>query len=380
MAIPLKCTMLRLSNRLIRLEGSLRNICSSNSLYCKDDDHHDPNKTAEPQQSINKDPKSKLSQLIQSMAKEKDVQAGGNPSVFVIPKVSKASRKNKKTQSKIEPEVLEAVEKVTELFPETKEDTRNSLMNKLEAVENETELRKLEAKVQDPVNEVGQVSDSSPIENIKVDEQKQVTMESKVKPLVKSQGPSVAEINSLLSQFKIDPELMKDNRSKLGSRNSLENRGSLFSGTPLNIFTNMKLETSESTGQMTTWKKLNERELELSIARPPTNGFEQMIQWTRQGKLWQFPINNEQGLEEEAQVGFHEHIFLEPHLNPWCPKRGPIRHFMELVCIGLSKNPYLTVAQKKEHINWFRNYFSAKRSILVETGAIAESASNQLTA
>lgn len=168
-------------------------------------------------------------------------------------------------------------------------------MNKLEAVENETELRKLEAKVQDPVNEVGQVSDSSPIENIKVDEQKQVTMESKVKPLVKSQGPSVAEINSLLSQFKIDPELMKDNRSKLGSRNSLENRGSLFSGTPLNIFTNMKLETSESTGQMTTWKKLNERELELSIARPPTNGFEQMIQWTRQGKLWQFPINNEQG-------------------------------------------------------------------------------------
>jgi len=85
-------------------------------------------------------------------------------------------------------------------------------------------------------------------------------------------------------------------------------------------------------------------------------------------------------LEEEAQVGFHEHIFLEPHLNPWCPKRGPIRHFMELVCIGLSKNPYLTVAQKKEHINWFRNYFSAKRSILVETGAIAESASNQLTA
>lgn len=82
------------------------------------------------------------------------------------------------------------------------------------------------------------------------------------------------------------------------------------------------------------------------------------------------------GLEEEAQVGFHEHVFLEHHLEPWCPKRGPIRNFMELVCIGLSKNPYLSVAQKKEHIEWYRRYFDDKRSILVETGALAEAASS----
>ncbi|KAK2112745.1 28S ribosomal protein S31, mitochondrial [Saguinus oedipus] len=43
---------------------------------------------------------------------------------------------------------------------------------------------------------------------------------------------------------------------------------------------------------------------------------------------------------------FHEHIFLEKHLEGF-PKQGPIRHFMELVTCGLSKNPYLSVKQKE---------------------------------
>nr|CAG4642463.1 EOG090X04UC [Evadne anonyx] len=374
MAIPLKCTMLRLSSRLVRLENSLRNICSSNSFYCKDDDHEDLNKTV-PQQPTNENPKSKLNHLIQSMTKDKELKTSATPSVFVVPRVSKLKKKSKMIQpkTKIEPEMIEAVNKVTELFPEAKEDTRNVLINKLEAVENETELGKSAAVVQDPVNEVVQVLD----ENVKADKPKQVEIETKVKPPVKS-GPSFAEFNSLLSQFKVDP---KDKLNKFGSTSDSlgSRRGSLFEGTPLQIFQNVQFEESETTNQMKTWKKLCNRELQLSITNPPVNGFQQMIHLTQQGKLWQFPINNEQGMDEEARVGFHEHLFLEPYLNPWCPKRGPIRHFMELVCIGLSKNPYLTVSQKKEHINWFRSYFSAKRSILIETGALAESTSNELT-
>lgn len=35
------------------------------------------------------------------------------------------------------------------------------------------------------------------------------------------------------------------------------------------------------------------------------------------------------GLEEEEKIGFQEHMFLEHHLERWCPWRGPIRHFME---------------------------------------------------
>lgn len=124
-----------------------------------------------------------------------------------------------------------------------------------------------------------------------------------------------------------------------------------------------------------------------------------MIQWTKEGKLWQYPLNNEDGdcytqhinfcliktkpltyiifyffyffcsisgLEEEASVSFYEHVFLEKHLEEGFPRQGPVRHFMELVVAGLSKNPYLTVQQKKDHIFWFRDYFSAKEEVLKE--------------
>ena len=70
------------------------------------------------------------------------------------------------------------------------------------------------------------------------------------------------------------------------------------------------------------------------------------------------------GLDEEAQVGFHEHVFLEHLLDEGFPSRGPIRHFMELVVVGLSKNPYLTVQEKHAHVDWFRNYFKDKIEIV----------------
>lgn len=75
--------------------------------------------------------------------------------------------------------------------------------------------------------------------------------------------------------------------------------------------------------------------------------------------LFYFP-----GLDDDGSE-FHEHIFLEKHLEDF-PKQGPIRLFMELVTCGLSKNPYLSVRQKVEHIEWFRNYFNEKRDILKE--------------
>ncbi|KAK2492875.1 hypothetical protein MC885_005039 [Smutsia gigantea] len=98
--------------------------------------------------------------------------------------------------------------------------------------------------------------------------------------------------------------------------------------------------------------------------QPFQNGFEEMIQWTKEGKLWEFPVNNEAGFDDNGSE-FHEHIFLDKYLEDF-PKQGPIRHFMELVTCGLSKNPYLSVKQKIEHIEWFRNYFNEKREILKE--------------
>lgn len=44
-----------------------------------------------------------------------------------------------------------------------------------------------------------------------------------------------------------------------------------------------------------TWQRLYKRDLRLATTHPPSNYFQQMILWTEQGKLWKFPIDNEQG-------------------------------------------------------------------------------------
>lgn len=123
-------------------------------------------------------------------------------------------------------------------------------------------------------------------------------------------------------------------------------------------------ETNEIPDQLATWSRLEKRELKLAVTHPPSNYFEKMILWTDQKKIWKFPIDNEQGMEDEKQVDFSEHIFLEQHLEGWCPSRGPVRHFMELVCVGLSKNSYITAQDKQEHINWYKDYFAQKKALL----------------
>uniref|UniRef100_A0A1B6D681 Small ribosomal subunit protein mS31 n=2 Tax=Clastoptera arizonana TaxID=38151 RepID=A0A1B6D681_9HEMI len=105
------------------------------------------------------------------------------------------------------------------------------------------------------------------------------------------------------------------------------------------------------------------------MTHPPSNFYEENIIWTDCGILWKFPINNEQGMEDEKNKSFEDHIFLETHLEGWCPKRGPIKHFMELVIIGLSKNFWMGAEEKKSHILWFRDYFKDKNTLLEEIGA-----------
>jgi len=144
----------------------------------------------------------------------------------------------------------------------------------------------------------------------------------------------------------------------------------LFSGEALDIFPKDDVSQKEYRSFTPTWDALAEREMRLSVSHPPENAFEEMIQWTKHGKLWKFPIDNEIGLEEEKKVGFHEHVFLERNLSGWCAQRGPVRHFMELVCTGLSKNPHLTVERKKDHIMWYKNYFAEKEAVLKEVGAV----------
>ncbi|XP_057337405.1 28S ribosomal protein S31, mitochondrial [Microplitis mediator] len=144
----------------------------------------------------------------------------------------------------------------------------------------------------------------------------------------------------------------------------------LYGGTRLSLFDRVTKTAPEDSQMLNRWKSLEKKELKLMLVHPPENVFEEMIQWTEKGILWKFPINNEIEMEEEESVHFSEHVFLERYLKGWCPKKGPIRHFMDLVCIGLSKNPYMTVQEKKNHILWYKEYFGEKQELLKEIGAI----------
>lgn len=70
----------------------------------------------------------------------------------------------------------------------------------------------------------------------------------------------------------------------------------MFNSEPLGIFTADKDLLKDEGEVNETWKNLYERELRLAVTHPPSNYFQQMILWTEQGKIWKFPIDNEQGI------------------------------------------------------------------------------------
>ncbi|UJR26860.1 hypothetical protein I4U23_008171 [Adineta vaga] len=162
---------------------------------------------------------------------------------------------------------------------------------------------------------------------------------------------------------------MRDNRR----RQEFMRPYQLWSGEPLGIF-NSKEPFSKLSAL---WDKYEKEELLRVSSIPPRNAFEEMIQWTKDGILWKFPVDNEQDIGSEGDVPFYEHVLLERHLHDF-PASPLIRQFMELVCIGLGRNPYWTAEQKLEHINWFRTFFNEKMHILnetVHTGALKTSTS-----
>ncbi|XP_060719551.1 28S ribosomal protein S31, mitochondrial [Tachysurus vachellii] len=159
-------------------------------------------------------------------------------------------------------------------------------------------------------------------------------------------------------------------RGITGELAEIRRRNSAFTGKRLNIFSAVDQDTqSELTQGPSLWDADLANQIARAVNQRPRNGFEEMIQWTKEGRLWQYPINNEAGMEEEMKVPFYEHVFLQRHLEDGFPQHGPVRHFMELVVTGLSKNHHLTVSQKQEHIAWFRDYFLNKQEILSEAEA-----------
>jgi small subunit ribosomal protein S31 len=85
------------------------------------------------------------------------------------------------------------------------------------------------------------------------------------------------------------------------SRRESASPAGLNDGTAFGIFaSDGKVASGHTSEDM--WSQLQQRELRLAVTHPPVNIFEEMILWTNQGKLWNFPINNEQGKTTQCMV------------------------------------------------------------------------------
>ena len=109
-----------------------------------------------------------------------------------------------------------------------------------------------------------------------------------------------------------------------------------------------------------------DQELKSAQEAFPVNGFDELITLTNEGKLWRFPIDNEQDIDEsEAQIPFHEHVFLDSYLDLF-PPIEPVQEFMVLALNGLSQNSYLSLNEKQEIIDWYVKYFEEKKELIKE--------------
>lgn len=135
-----------------------------------------------------------------------------------------------------------------------------------------------------------------------------------------------------------------------------------------NYATNKRFERKElKQMRLDTWNKLLEYEISNSKLTLPNNGFEELITLTEQGRLWKFPIDNEQGLEAEKQVPFEDHVFLDQYLEDF-PKSEYIQSFMGYVIAGLGRNYWMTTDRKREIINFYKGYFEHNRDKYKERG------------
>ena len=82
---------------------------------------------------------------------------------------------------------------------------------------------------------------------------------------------------------------------------------------PLGIFTNTQLDQPGIELKM--WKKCQEREMKILSTPAPRNFLEEMAVKTERGILWNFPINNEQGIDETKVNNFGSDVLNDPRNN-----------------------------------------------------------------
>ncbi|KAL6038982.1 hypothetical protein STEG23_007112 [Scotinomys teguina] len=375
-----------------RTENNIqRHFGTGSSIYSKKDSQSVPaneisRKAAESQDKREETSKKDLLDIIKDMKVELstvNVQTtkprGRKPSTSLEATVSRHHRAPEDPPDKrnefLSPELVAAASAVADSLPFDKQTTKSDLLRQLQQHEAESRAQKDQEKrkisfrhiisdmkiakssVRVSTKPQHQIQFDEGMESSSLDQEKPVDLRKSPRP---STGDDETHIQKGLPSFKpLQNCLHKLPKGVPAMR-------SLFKGKRLSIFDVKAFadEAPEPEPSPSLWEIEFAKQLARVGEQPVGNGFEEMIQWTKEGRLWEFPVNNEAGFDDDGSE-FHEHIFLDKYLEGF-PKQGPIRIFMELVTNGLSKNPYLSVKQKVEHIEWFRSYFNEKRDILKE--------------
>jgi len=95
----------------------------------------------------------------------------------------------------------------------------------------------------------------------------------------------------------------------------------------------------------------------------------QWSNWINKSHI-ELPTTNEEGTRaQELASPWREHVFFDEFVNTF--PAGQIRTFISAAASGLSQNPFLTVAEKREHLEFFRQYFVDRESDLIQNSIIA---------
>ncbi|XP_068121137.1 small ribosomal subunit protein mS31 [Hyperolius riggenbachi] len=321
---------------------------------------------------VNVSSKKKLLAMKSKSTKDKRLKTVGS-----VSQMFQMAGEDPKEEESVGPELEAAATAVAETFPEKKAQVESELLRQLRLHKQKAEAQRkglldVREKSASPELEPAASSVAETFPEKKAQIQSELLQQLRLhKQKAEAQRKGPMDLSDVISGMKVE------NRSQRSSweaelkvmRNQVTVKRSqgVFSSKRLEKFPipSVSEETTMTEYSPTLWDLELAKELAEASEHPPRNALEEVLKWTKEGKLWAFPIDNEAGMEEEQNVEFHEHVFLEKYLEDF-PVTGPIRHFMELVVCGLSKNPFITVQQKKEHIDWFRNYFNQKEEILKE--------------
>lgn len=194
------------------------------------------------------------------------------------------------------------------------------------------------SKIKDVLSVLGQDGSSAPSED--------VVLAARHKQL------SYESLPAFEGEYNIKTRQIRDKNSKAKMP-----RNSLRTGARFHWFDDVKTKWSEeqSITIPTLFHEMAEKEIkDLGMSTSAQSGYQDLIE--NVNRQWAFPVDNEACKNEEENVGFDEHVFLEYLLDEY-PKSGNISEFMELVITGLQQNPHLSIQEKKEHIAWFKEYF-----------------------